>query len=343
MRKVGTAQVTSPSPLPGQVQALKRPDSISRKPGDLTRSFLTKTGSREPSRLSIRQGGSKEGSLPGTPVLPSSFPHRQHHRGSSTASARQISNPAAQQETTESSVTRQPSSRERPYIRSPEPNQSSSSSSSSSSSDSEHEKPNKPTTYKKFARLSTYKAASRANIDEESNDDETAPAFLPYDAEAPDPANTDPSATLRLEREQQQQQQQQQFRHHHHHHHSSSHRPHPLRRQTSERLPPPEISPTSSSNDSSTPHPGHSNPHNTNLPRADHRKPMTGPLSPRRTAELAQRSPRHRAGQTSSTGGNGTKDGSDGSPSITSSYSDLDGTIYSFFPLFFPLSHEDHD
>lgn len=47
-----------------------------------------------------------------------------------------------------------------------------------------------------------------------------------------------------------------------------------------------------------------------------------GPLSPRRTAELAGRSP----------GGKGSREGSDGTPSMGSSYSDLDGMLLLFIP-----------
>lgn len=51
------------------------------------------------------------------------------------------------------------------------------------------------------------------------------------------------------------------------------------------------------------------------------RRGMAGPLSPRRTAELAGRSP--------GTKGKG-RDGSDGTPSMGSSFSDLDGLCSSF-------------
>lgn len=58
------------------------------------------------------------------------------------------------------------------------------------------------------------------------------------------------------------------------------------------------------------------------------KQPAAGPLSPRRTAELAGRSP-GLVRERSSRG----REGSDGTPSMGSSFSDLDGEFWFFFFL----------
>jgi hypothetical protein len=180
------------------------------------------------------------------------------------------------------------------------------SSSSSSSSDSESEKaPNRVKhPFKRAGRFSSARTPSRPiedsnslrNEDEEDEDDET-PAFLPISrSKRPDTTPfADPSATLRL----------------------APSRPATQRRQLT--TPNPSTQPTHSSGSSASSAPI-AQPAPASQPDGRptmNRPTTTGPLSPHRAAELAKLSPRRRAAA--------GKDGSDGTPSMGSSFSDLDG------------------
>jgi hypothetical protein len=157
-------------------------------------------------------------------------------------------------------------------------------SSSSSESSSEAELPLKSRLLRRPPRFT-----SKLGRSEDADDDDDTPAFLPFSNTDP---NNDPSATLRED-------------------------PKSSRRTPGKKPDEILLSQTSDSSASSTAH-------HTKQPQRElhhtHRRPP-GPLSPRRTAELAGRSPMHK--------GKGlVREGSDGSPSMGSSFSDLDGTIF---------------
>jgi hypothetical protein len=180
------------------------------------------------------------------------------------------------------------------------------SSSSSSSSDSESEQPNtRPhQPFKRAGRFSSTRTTSRPiessgslRNDDGDEDDET-PAFLPYSRpkQADTTLFTDPSATLRM----------------------APGRPSVQRRH-----------PTSPAIQNTTPHSSTSSGSSAAIPqtaptsqnettRIATRPTTTGPLSPHRQAELSKLSPRRRAAA--------GREGSDGTPSMGSSFSDLDGT-----------------
>jgi len=156
------------------------------------------------------------------------------------------------------------------------------SSSSDSSSDSE---PIKSRLLRRPPRFQSHKEARKVDPDD---DDEDAPAFLPFSTSCgPQSLQTDPSATLKED-------------------------PGQVNRRTTQKKSTEVIqqSQTSDSSASST------TPATLRSPTYQQLTP--GPLSPRRTAELAGRSPIGR-------GKNGGRDGSDGTPSMGSSFSDLDG------------------
>lgn len=190
-----------------------------------------------------------------------------------------------------------------------------SSSSSSSSSSSESEPASRLTKsmaflrHRRFASSKApkhpFQASGAATHDDDEDDEDESPAFLPFSTEAAPQAPPDPSATLRL----------------------PTSIPSPPPKPTSSPDPPrprSQMTHSSASSAGSSPaaagaptDPGRGR----NQPAAPR---IPGPLSPRRAAELAAVSPRRRAGL--------GRDGSDGTPSMGSSFSDLDGEM-PLFPL----------
>jgi hypothetical protein len=164
------------------------------------------------------------------------------------------------------------------------PSEAAESSSSDSSSDSE---PAQSRLLRRPPRFQSHKEGRKADGDD---DDEDAPAFLPFSISGgPQSTQTDPSATLRD--------------------------PMQINRRTTPKKSIEVIqqSQTSDSSASST-----TQAIRPALKSPGHQQRPLGPLSPRRTAELAGRSPIGR-------GKNGGREGSDGTPSMGSSFSDLDG------------------
>jgi hypothetical protein len=159
------------------------------------------------------------------------------------------------------------------------------SSSSDSSSDSE---PAQSRLLRRPPRFSTHKLS---RVDDADDGDDDAPAFLPFPT-AIGVSNTqpDPSATLRGDL-----------------------RPITRRNPARKSMEAAQKSQTSDSSNSSTAPLANPNQRDQN-----HLQRPSGPLSPRRTAELAGRSP---IGKGKSMG----REGSDGTPSMGSSFSDLDG------------------
>lgn len=136
-------------------------------------------------------------------------------------------------------------------------------------------------------------------VDDDEDDEDDSPAFLPLAQARVDDSDSnyqDPNATLRLDVDSPQPHQQQPHRTHHHHHH-------PITSATTES--------SASSASSGVP---------VNHPRraANHHHHNTGPQSPRRTTALAQSSPRRSIGS--------GREASDGTPSMGSSFSDLEDT-----------------
>lgn len=172
------------------------------------------------------------------------------------------------------------------------------SSSSSSSSDSEPaEQISKSQTFKRRPRFSSTTAPAPRFEDGEGDDgdDEDPPAFLPFSNPAPPDAH-DPSATLRIHTPSRSAQ-------------CQAAPSQPTTRQWS------QTTHSSASSGSSAAAAG------TQVDGAQSQRP-SGPLSPRRAAELAALSPRRRTL---------AKEGSDGTPSMGSSFSDLDGGRHSFY------------
>ncbi|KAK2757263.1 hypothetical protein FQN54_004777 [Arachnomyces sp. PD_36] len=172
---------------------------------------------------------------------------------------------------------------------SPPPEDEDSSELSSSSSDSESEVPSRRGPgARRFGKFSVHKPATNA----EDDDDDDSPAFLPVNTKdhgRHKSSAQDPSSTLRID---------------------TTGRPSSQRNrsdQTTTKRQTAAESSTSSASSGVAIHP----------PR-DNTRPVRrggGPLSPHRAAELARLSPRRRAAG---------KEGSDGTPSMGSSFSDLD-------------------
>ncbi|KAI9829399.1 MAG: hypothetical protein M1819_006336 [Sarea resinae] len=172
-----------------------------------------------------------------------------------------------------------------------------SSSEESSSSDSEAAAPRnlRSQILRQRPRFASQKAAVgrlAEDYGEEDDDDET-PAFLPF-SNPPNQATHDPSATLRHPSD---------LPPHPAHHHKHAHR------RTLERIEAGASSASSGSSQAAAASPARG----ASGLQGQQRPP--GPLSPRRAAELAGLSPRRRGT---------TREGSDGTPSMGSSFSDLD-------------------
>lgn len=161
---------------------------------------------------------------------------------------------------------------------------------SSSSEESEDEDDTKQAPrFKRFGKFSTHGAGLRN--DEDEDDDDYTPAFLPLGRESQPTSRErpiqEPSATLRLEEQ---------------------------RRRSTEQQPTPRIPVTSESSASSV-----SSGVAANLPQGEIRRPSQarGTLGPHQHGEVPRRSPR----KSTASG----REASDGTPSMGSSFSDLDG------------------
>lgn len=182
----------------------------------------------------------------------------------------------------------------------------SSSSSSSSSSDPEPVEPtSKSQAFQRRPHFSSARAPSHQLDDGEADDDdEESPAFLPFSTPTPPLTIQDPSATLRIDTPVNPAQNR-----------AVTQTTRPQRSQTAH-------SPASSASSAAAA----ASAAGTQVDGPPAQRPP-GPLSPRRAAELSALSPRRRAL---------AREGSDGTPSMGSSFSDLDGTAPSH-PVYIPL------
>ena len=172
------------------------------------------------------------------------------------------------------------------------PSEAAESSSSDSSSDSESAQSR---LIRRPPRFQPHREGRKADKDDDDDDD--APAFLPFSTSGgPQSTQTDPSATLRGD-------------------------PLQINRRTTPKKST-EVIQQSQTSDSSTSSTTLATKPVLRIP--SHQQRPVGPLSPRRTAELAGRSPIGR-------GKNGGREGSDGTPSMGSSFSDLDGICPTLF------------
>lgn len=171
--------------------------------------------------------------------------------------------------------------------------------SSSSESESENEEidSRKNPRFKRFGKFSIHKPGLR---DDEEDDEDESPAFLPISRgsgqKSQRGSGQDLSATLRLNAES-----------------PDAQRWRPVEHQQTSRHP---VTTESSASSASSGVP-------VNLPTENSRRTSqaAGPLSPRRTAELARSSPRRSVGS--------GREASDGTPSMGSSFSDLEGKTHS--------------
>lgn len=152
--------------------------------------------------------------------------------------------------------------------------------------------------FKRFGKFSMHRPGLR---DDEEDEEDDSPAFLPLSREkephARESSGQDLNATLRLDPD------------------SPGQRRRPADRPQTPRNP---VTAESSASSASSGVPV-SLPHADNSRRTSH---ATGPLSPRRTAELARSSPRRSIGSGRET--------SDGTPSMGSSFSDIDSMSGSY-------------
>lgn len=169
-----------------------------------------------------------------------------------------------------------------------------SSSSSESESEDEDVDSRRNPRFKRFGKFSMHRPGLRDD-DDDNDDEDDSPAFLPLSRENESHARDngqDLNATLRLDPE------------------SPGQRRRPVHPETPRNPVTTESSASSASSGVpvNLPHTGNNNRRTSQ---------MTGPLSPRRTAELARSSPRRSVGS--------GREASDGTPSMGSSFSDLDG------------------
>ncbi|KAF7587749.1 hypothetical protein BBP40_006794 [Aspergillus hancockii] len=289
MRKVGTTQSNSPSPVPSSV-------SGSTALGAQSAKGAPNSVPRGPSRLSSQQND----------AIPQRVPPPR--RTSSTNTVSQIKpareTPVEPKDPRRESYTRRPSASKRDHVPAPsapvhkpptleEEDPISSSSSSSSSSDEDDGLSSRRGLH--FRRPPWGKMSTRPGLRDDDNnedDDDESPAFLPLPQGNHDPTREpsapDLSATLRLQSEN-------------------------PRRRTTEQSPLPRASMTTESSASSA-----SSGAPVILPRRGGNNSIPSPLSPRRT-DLVRRSLRR-----SGTSGTSGREGSDDTPSMGSSFSDLD-------------------
>ncbi|KAE8139567.1 hypothetical protein BDV38DRAFT_280919 [Aspergillus pseudotamarii] len=289
MRKVGTTQSSSPSPAPGSVSGSTALGGQSAKGGP-------GAAPRVQSRLSSHQKD----------TLPQRGPPPRRTSSATTVNQIKISRESPRTETPAElkdprweSLNRRSSASKRdqapvpsaPVHKSPvlqEEDLSSSSASSSSSDEDDGLASRRGLRFRRFGKFSTHRPGLR---DDEEDEDES-PAFLPLSRAQPeaarDPSAQDLNATLRLQGED----------------HAGA------RRRTSEQSPIPRASVTTESSTSST-----SSGAPVTVPRRGVNS-IPSPLSSSRRGELAHLSPR----RLNASG----RDTSDGTPSMGSSYSDLD-------------------
>ncbi|TVY91364.1 Autophagy-related protein [Lachnellula willkommii] len=286
MRKVGVSKGSAaPSPAPG---------STSENVGG---EMMRKTGSggagpRVSSALSSRKDSAllkNDSSISGTPGRPLAPPYSRTSSANTTITSRnfpQTSPRPAHAILHRRSHSPIPKSRPASIVeavsRSPQPEPPSSESSSEESS-SDSEPPAQSRLLRRPPRFSSNKLGESADGDED--DDE--PAFMPFAGES---GHNDPSATLRGD-------------------------PRNIGRRTQTRKPV-EVAQQSQTSDSSASSAAPVTRRPQPLPKEVSQRPRpTGPLSPRRTAELAGRSPGMKSKG---------RESSDGTPSMGSSFSDLD-------------------
>ncbi|KAE8407712.1 autophagy-related protein 29 [Aspergillus pseudonomiae] len=289
MRKVGTTQSSSPSPAPGSVSGSTALGGQPAKGG-------LGAAPRVPSRLSSQQKD----------TLPQRGPPPRRTSSANTVNQIKTSKespctetPAEFKDPRWESVNRRSSASKRnqapvvpaPVHKSPtlQEEHLSSSSSSSSSDEDDGLASRRGLRFRRFGKFSTHRPGLRDDDEEEDEDD--PPAFLPLSRAQPeaarDPSAQDLNETLRLQGEDQT----------------------GARRRTSEQSPVSRESITTESSTSSV---------SSGAPVAIQRRvnSIPSPLSPRRTAELARASPRRM--------NNSGRDTSDGTPSMESSFSELD-------------------
>ncbi|KNG81964.1 autophagy-related protein 29 [Aspergillus nomiae NRRL 13137] len=290
MRKVGTTQSSSPSPAPGSVSGSTALGGQSAKGG-------LGAAPRVPSRLSSQQKD----------TLPQRGPPPRRTSSATTVNQIKISKespctetPAEFRDPRWESVNRRSSASKRdqapvppaPVHKSPTLQEEDLSSSSPSSSSDEDDglASRRGLRFRRFGKFSTHRPGLR---DDDEEDEDDPPAFLPLSRAQPeaarDPSAQDLNETLRLQGEDQT----------------------GARRRTSEQSPVSRESITTESSTSSV---------SSGAPVAIQRRvnSIPSPLSPRRTAELARASPRRM--------NNSGRDTSDGTPSMESSFSELDDT-----------------
>ncbi|OJJ44239.1 hypothetical protein ASPZODRAFT_135026 [Penicilliopsis zonata CBS 506.65] len=295
MRKVGSTQPNAPSPTGGSVSGST---ALGGQPAKGTLS----SGQRVSSRLASYQ---KEASSQRAAGI---------HRTSSTSTVNQlrgtretsrnntptveVADPKWESAGRRPSATRREQAAVAQFHRSPtleEEDLSSSSSSKESSSDSENEiSGRRGARFKRFGKFSIHRPGLR---DDQDDDVDESPAFLPMTYE-PTPSGReslgqDPNATLRLEAQ----------------------RPPIHKRRTADRPPPPLHKSTTADSSTSSVSSGVPVSH----PRGDHPRrtnQIAGVPSPRRTAELSRLSSRRSVAS--------GRDVSDDTPSMGSSFSDLD-------------------
>lgn len=224
--------------------------------------------------------------------------HHAHERNTSTNDSRDH-----HQRGTTSAENSEPHNEISATFPSAKSDRSSTSPSSSSSSDSELAKTtSKSQAFQCRPHFSSARVPSHQPEDGEadSDEDEESPAFLPFPNPASPPTIQDPSATLRIGTP-----------------------TYPIQTRAATLSPNPQRSQTAHSSTSSASSAAAA----VTSTQADgppaQRPP--GPLSPRRAAELSALSPRRRAL---------AREGSDGTPSMGSSFSDLDGKALWLFTLY---------
>ncbi|KUJ14221.1 uncharacterized protein LY89DRAFT_620563 [Mollisia scopiformis] len=287
MRKVGVSKTSAaPSPIPGSAA-----DSAGGE--SMRRTGSGGGGPRVTSALSARKDSPIPGSIPNTPGRSMAPPFSRTSSANTTVTSRnfapQTSPRPAQATLNRRSLSPKPKSRPTsiaidPPTRSPRPDPLSSPSVSSSDSSSDDSPPLQSRLLRRPPRFS-----NKLGQSEDADDDDDEPAFMPFST--PAEAGTthhDPSATLRGDPR-------------------SMGRKVPVYRKSMDAALQSATSDSSASSTPATKRPGPLH--------GLHRQRPTGPLSPKRTAELAGRSPGMK--------GKG-RDGSEGSPSMGSSFSDLD-------------------
>ncbi|CZR64050.1 uncharacterized protein PAC_13947 [Phialocephala subalpina] len=308
MRKVGVSKSNAPSPIPGSTAESAGGESMRRTGsggGGLSQHFthheahqLTTSGPRVASALSARKDSPVPGSIPNTPGRPMAPPFSRTSSANTTITSRnfapQTSPRPAQAQLNRRSLSPKPKSRPTsiaidPPTRSPRPDPLSSPSAASSSSDSSSSSDDAAPLQSRLLRRPP-RFSNKLGQSEDADEDDDEPAFMPFSS-PPETNHHDPSATLRGDPR-----------------NMGTRRP--VHRKSMDAA---LQSATSDSSASSTPA---TNTHTKRQEAMQGRRPA-GPLSPKRTAELAGRSPGMK--------GKGRGDpGSEGSPSMGSSFSDLD-------------------